>query len=194
MNLAEFIDEIQTDPVTGKQYFTEICNYLLFGAERRHDLFSDEDFKKCQSFLQPALRPMFDIHYLGSVQQIDHEDNLALVESDLRHSLMKVLDLARANQLNNWVNVFTKCISLLDAEPENNWFITLLTKTGYSKAAIQVLTAAFESDVFGTMGSWNDVVCSDMEEYNRLTANLFQTVQQSVRTAINSNAENTDNY
>ncbi len=185
MNLAEFLDAIQENKTSGKAWLVEACNLLLSGAEHRKDLFSADDYVKCQDLVRPALVPEYDISFIATVPHVDPSNDVGIARTNLKSCLTQVRDLARANELGNWVQVFDKCLSFLETAPSGEWFISLMRATGHSNAAMQLLSASIEADVFGGMGSWNDVVTSNMEEYQRLTGSLFQAVQQGFRTAIN---------
>ncbi len=186
MELRDFLNEVQGDVSNGKMRFQEICNLLLFGAEHRLDLFSQEDYHKCQDLVYPALKPAYNIQHIASVPEIDLQDDVQREQTNLKDCLIQVMNFASVNDLSNWANVFKDNISLLSEEPPENWYITLFKETNYSKPAMQLLTAAIESDVFGGMGTWNDVGASNMEEYHRVTENLFQAVHRAFRAAINS--------
>lgn len=58
-----------------------------------------------------------------------------------------------------------------------------------SLEARQLFAAASRSWVFGGMGSWNDMYLADPEarkEYDRISENLFEAIQQALMSAVNS--------
>ena len=56
--------------------------------------------------------------------------------------------------------------------------------------AVQLANAAIASDVFGGMGSWNDLGFDgpDAQAYEELSNRLLQAMKSAFRAAINSSA------
>lgn len=89
-----------------------------------------------------------------------------------------------------WTAWFTAAMQLLEADqPQAPFHNDMLPKRGYSLAARQLLAAATQANVFGGMGSWNDIGFADKTvhiEYEQVTRNLYEAVKLSFVAAVNA--------
>lgn len=132
------------------------------------------------------------IHYYYLAKEIPKRKlKLTSVETAklfLKEILSDLVKFTSTKELANWKAVFENAILCLNTEnisqlisddhfPENT----------YGLEAKQIITAVDHAWVFGGMGSWSDVVnVNDYDLYQRLTANLYDTLCKSIASAINS--------
>ena len=65
----------------------------------------------------------------------------------------------------------------------------LLPDTGFSLEARQILASAAQADVFGGMGSWNDMGFEQVDtqrEYKKVTKELYEAIKLDIIMASNS--------
>lgn len=90
----------------------------------------------------------------------------------------------------SWAGWFTKALALLESgTPEPPFHPDMLPAGSYPPAARQILAAAVQANVFGGMGSWNDISFADPQmqlEYQSVTAALYEAVKTSTVIASNS--------
>lgn len=97
-----------------------------------------------------------------------------------------------------WAKYFSETQRLLECPDVNlpeSAFKTngLLPDTCYSHESRLLLEAADKSDVFGGMGSWNDVVLesSEMNDlYKEYSRDLFEAFCDTVETVVNAGIQN----
>lgn len=85
-----------------------------------------------------------------------------------------------------WADGFEHARALLDAAPLPERMSALYGASGMSPTALRLLTAAASADVFGGMGSWNDLGFGDEEEYGRVSAALFERLEPGLLAAVNA--------
>ena len=121
--------------------------------------------------------------------------NVEAVQIDFRQKLEAAEAFAQSSEgAQSWAKVFTDARQLLtDAAPQPPYHADILPPDGYSLPARQLLAAAAQTDVFGGMGSWNDLGFSDKSvqaEYEQVTRELYEAVKLSFVAAVNSFDEN----
>ncbi|MGC9779751.1 MAG: hypothetical protein HZR80_10955 [Candidatus Heimdallarchaeota archaeon] len=106
----------------------------------------------------------------------------------LKEILNDLVEFTKKNELTNWIEVFQNALNYLSIENPSKLIEDDYLPTGcYSLEAKQILAACDQAWVFGGIGSWNDVVhVHDYDLYRRLTANLYDTLCNSIVSAINS--------
>jgi hypothetical protein len=78
---------------------------------------------------------------------------------------------------------------LASPQPTMSYYRDVLPQRGYVLAARQLLAAATEADLFGGMGSWNDLVFDEPNakaEYEAVSDRLFEGVIGATVAAVNS--------
>ncbi|MHA1124723.1 MAG: hypothetical protein ACTSO7_03370 [Candidatus Heimdallarchaeota archaeon] len=132
------------------------------------------------------------MHYYYLAKEIDKRPiKIASLETArlfLKEVLSDLVKFTSTKELTNWKSVFEKASSFLGNEKLSELISSeLFPADCYGLEAKQVLTAVDNAWVFGGMGSWSDVVhVNDYDLYQRLTANLYDTLCKSVASAINS--------
>jgi len=118
--------------------------------------------------------------------------DLGQVKAYLRQALEEAEAFALLPEANStgWAEWFTKAQALLESEaPIPPFHPDMLPAQGYSLEARRVLAAATQANVFGGMGSWNDLGFSDPElqsRYQSVTARLYEIVKIAFVMASNS--------
>lgn len=126
------------------------------------------------------------------VEHYDEEDERISV-SELSSKLAKILneigDFAVAIGCSEWKKWFDKGRAALESDADQ---ATSILPKIYSPEARRLIAAAREAWVFGGMGWWNDsppYMARDAgkeEEYDRLTAELYETIMKCTQASVNS--------
>ncbi len=103
----------------------------------------------------------------------------------LRAALERIRDYAARAGHGNWEGVFAKALSLLEDDPSAGGFATLFQGCGLAPGALRLLSASVAADVFGGMGSWNDLG-DDTDDYRTASEALFRELAPSLQVAVNS--------
>ena len=123
--------------------------------------------------------------------------DLETVRGYLRQNLEAARDFSERGKdaAAPWAAWFTAALRLLEAsDPQPPFHVDMLPRYGYSLAARQLLAAATQANVFGGMGSWNDLGFADnvrQAEYVQGTKDLYEAVKMSFVAAVNSYLEKT---
>lgn len=124
-------------------------------------------------------------HPRDTVEQAD----LCVIHDRLRSVLGEIRAFAVKHDLEGFANCFARGLEDLGSEsPENGFHKELLNASLLPVSAIQLLSAAQSSWVFGGMGSWNDLGFDgqDQARYERLSEELYIVVNQAIVAAANS--------
>ncbi|MEW4370753.1 hypothetical protein [Paenibacillus kandeliae] len=131
--------------------------------------------------------------YSGSQQAGHAFVPLAEMTSQLRKALEQVATLAEEIGEAFWkTNFFDPALQLLDGDKTKTAKYAFELPPVYSEEAWRLLNAVYKSWVFGGMGSWNDSTPGMAyehgkgAEYERYSAELYEALLQSARTAVNS--------
>ncbi|WP_345949270.1 hypothetical protein ABDD95_20705 [Mucilaginibacter sp. PAMB04274] len=112
------------------------------------------------------------------------------VHDTLYDVLIEIKAFAVEHQLSNWANIFNNAIDLLNgSKPASNLFGGSVNENDYDQPALRLLYAAMSSDVFGGMGSWNDLGFEKPEEnqrYGDLSYSLYGHMNRALLSSINS--------
>ncbi|XXF78075.1 hypothetical protein P2318_34280 [Myxococcaceae bacterium GXIMD 01537] len=120
------------------------------------------------------------------------EHDVPAARAALASALEAAQDFAQRHGLASWRKHFHRCLLRLSLEPQPLDDVTeLLLLNALPTPAVQLAACALSSDVFGGMGSWNDLPFSDgaaQAEYQALSTRLFSAVHAAVRASVNSSA------
>ena len=103
----------------------------------------------------------------------------------LKAALEGVRRVAGAKGAAPWRDHFSACLSMLDARPSASHPMTKLLSP-LAPEAIALVTAALSSDVFGAMGSWNDVPFAKDADYRTASDALHAAILPAVIAGVNS--------
>ncbi len=115
--------------------------------------------------------------------------DLRVIRERFHGVLVEIRAFAVKQDLAGFANCFTKGLDDLDSEsPANGFHKELLNASLLPVSAIQLLSAAQSSWVFGGMGSWNDLGFDGQDQaiYERLSEELYTVVNQAIVAAANS--------
>lgn len=108
---------------------------------------------------------------------------------EFKDVLQKIEIFANEIKFKNFAEIFRASYDYLanEDEPEGADFMKK-DFPGISNEALKMLMAASRADVFGGMGSWNDVGYEEDkdEEYHRLSGILYAQIQKAVMFAVNN--------
>ncbi len=138
-----------------------------------------------------ARKEVMSYYYLFLSDVLLGEFNFPSLEMSklyLKEILNDLVTFTIKNELANWTTVFKKALRSLDSKKASDLIAPDILPSGcYSLAARQVLSACAIAWVFGGMGSWNDVThVHDYDLYRRLSANLYNTICDSIVSVVNS--------
>ena len=113
------------------------------------------------------------------------------VKNKLAHTLDEITDFAYKQNFQYWAEIFEKSRDVLDSvSPEGNYYHNdLIPLDNYSLTAKQILFSAGTAWVFGGMGSWNDLGCSneeDSEIYEKLSKELYSIIIEAIIAGTNT--------
>jgi hypothetical protein len=119
------------------------------------------------------------------------ERDVGACRAALASALEAVREFSERQELKYWSKHFRRCLLRLSLEPQPlEDVLELLLLVGVPVPAVQLVNAAMASDVFGGMGSWNDMAFdgADAEQYQRLSNRLLLAVKAALRVGLNSSA------
>ena len=122
---------------------------------------------------------------IGGSDQAD----LQVLRENFRNVLEEIKAFAMKKNLAGFANCFARGLEDLGGGSSANGFHKeLLNASILPSSAIQLLSAAQSSWVFGGMGSWNDLGFDgqDQETYERLSEALYTMANQAIVAAANS--------
>jgi len=106
----------------------------------------------------------------------------------LKEILSDLIKFTSTKELENWKNVFENAsLNLINENLSELINKEYFPADCYGLEAKQIFSAVDQAWVFGGMGSFSDVVqVNDYDLYQRLSANLYDTLCKSIASAINS--------
>ncbi|MHA1908468.1 MAG: hypothetical protein ACW98Y_14300 [Candidatus Thorarchaeota archaeon] len=151
--------------------------------------------EESQLYMRQSESGSFKDHFVLLEEKWGHLESGHSSIEDSRKRLNRVLkqisDFAgKFEYSKHWVSNFENARkALFDFEPQEE--DEYLPSGLYSKEARQLLETAFRSDVFGGMGSWNDLAFSgdDQEEYGSLSEDLYDAMSNALVSGVNSYPE-----
>jgi hypothetical protein len=121
---------------------------------------------------------------------LDKQTSVDNTKNELAISLNKIMAFASKHGLEHWANVFKKAkANLNSSHPAMDYYKDCIIEDQFSLKSKQLLFSASIADVFGGMGSWNDMMFSNPEEEKlnqELSADLYDKINQSITVAVNS--------
>lgn len=121
----------------------------------------------------------------------DKQADLGILRDNLDRTLQEIAVFAFKQNLKSFGKIFDDSRkTLTSVAPQEDYYHKDLVKLEhYSVRAKQILFAAASAWVFGGMGSWNDLGFDnkdDNEQYERLSTQLFDCINDSLVGSINS--------
>ena len=97
------------------------------------------------------------------------------------------IEFSKKTNLTEFVNIFQKCLDILDDKDCSLERKNGLTMPKISNDKLKLFEAASNADVFGGMGSWNDVVFNGSlgDEYQKLSDELFKQYKLAILYTVN---------
>ncbi|MFL5344913.1 MAG: hypothetical protein ACJ8AT_08965 [Hyalangium sp.] len=153
-----------------------------------------EESVKWNTFFTPAPGSSslsFEYVPVDPGQAASAERDLTSCRARLASALEAVRGFAERQDLKYWSKHFRRCLLRLSLEPQPlEDVLELLLLNGLPVPAIQLVSAAMAADVFGGMGSWNDLGFDgpDAQVYEELSNRLLLAMKAAFRAGINSSA------
>jgi len=115
--------------------------------------------------------------------------SIDIAKHNLSVSLTNIIAFALRENQNTWAKIFERAHkNLTDHSPVVDYYEDFISPNSLSLQAKQLLFSASVADVFGGMGSWNDIGYKTKEanELNsKLSADLFDKMNEAVVAAMN---------
>ena len=110
---------------------------------------------------------------------------------DLSAALAAIEEFAATNKQDRWAGIFKKAFETLNnPKPNIDYYKDFIINDQYSVPRKQLLFSASLADVFGGIGSWNDILYSNIEANKisiQLSADLYDKINAAVVAAVNNN-------
>ena len=176
-----------------------IPRFMSSGADIEYSSSGEEgpdeaDVDTWNAFFSPSSAPSslsFELLYAGPGSEADLERDLDSARASLASALKAIQEFAHAQGLRSWEKHFRRALLRLSLEPQPlEDLVELLLLNALPTPAIQLALAAAASDVFGGMGSWNDMSFDGQtgELYVSLSDRLFSSTRSALRTSLNRSA------
>jgi hypothetical protein len=133
----------------------------------------------------------FEYLYAGPGSEAELERALDAARASLASTLEAARDFAHKQGLRSWDKHFRRSLLRLSLEPQPlEDLVELLQLNALPTPAVQLALCAASADVFGGMGSWNDMAYEGDtgELYTRLSDRLLASVKTALRAALNQSA------
>lgn len=156
-----------------------------------HEVDTDETVK-WNTFFAPAPGSSslsFEYLFVGAGEPAPTEPGVSTCRASLASALEAVQSFAGKQGLKSWSKHFRRCLLRLSLEPQPlEDLVELLLINGLPVPAVQLVNAALAADVFGGMGSWNDLAFDgpDALEYQQLSNRLLGAMKAAFRAGLNS--------
>ncbi len=179
------------------QYIVE--RFIAVGADIEFSSSGDEGPEAAQveqwnAFFatSPAsAHPSFEYLYAGSSDAAELEQDLDSARASLASTLEALQDFTRSQRLHPWSKRFRRALLRLSLEPQPlDDLVELLQLNELPTPAIQLAFCASSADVFGGVGSWNDMTFEGelLERYLQLSDQLLASAQAALRASLNRSA------
>jgi hypothetical protein len=138
---------------------------------------------------------IWDIEYNGELDDTINpvRPDISACAQRLIAALERIEAFARVQQIEGWGDWFAEARQLSEAEnPQPPYHPDMLPEVGFGEPARRLLAMATRAEVFGGMGSWNDLAFAAREEedeYNRLSETLYSAVLAAFVAAVNAELE-----
>lgn len=110
---------------------------------------------------------------------------------DLSTALTSIEEFATNSKQDRWASIFKKALDALNnPKPNIDYYKDFIISEQYSLPRKQLLFSASLADVFGGIGSWNDILYSNIEQNKvniQLSADLYDKINAAVVAAVNNN-------
>jgi hypothetical protein len=174
---------LPTDPIN-KLCSKNDCNWVIIAEkEENYDIWI-----RTESYKQGINKSIY--HILVENFELPEIKILSLDTTKLylTEIFTDLIEFTKRNKLQNWEKIFQNAKDYLSNTNSNDLLAEgYLPEDCFSLETQQILAACDMAWVFGGMGSWNDLSSvDDYDLYNRLTANLWDTLCKSIAAAINS--------
>lgn len=119
---------------------------------------------------------------VSNQQTANMQFDLSELKNKLSATLTDITDLAYKENMQDWAKRFEKANQILESPaPEKEYYHKdLIVLKNYPLRSRQLIFATGEAWVFGGMGWWNDNAFNDKERYERLTQQLYETINYSI--------------
>jgi len=138
---------------------------------------------------------IWDVDYRGRrmFEAAPPPSNMADAAERLKAALTRAAAFATDQGIDEWAALFDAALKLGDApDPVPPYHPDMFPPTAYGRPARRLLAMATRSDVFGGMGSWNDLGFEPggaTLEYEEISAELYATVAAAFMAAVNGPIE-----
>jgi len=137
----------------------------------------------------PDFGPIFRYSVRGSVDRLPPSPRLDAQAERLAAALADIHRFASAQGIEPWAGYFEQVRGLLGTAPlEADPAARALLACALPEKRVRLAAAALHADVFGGMGSWNDLGFPDNTEYDAVSERLYKELNPSLQAAVNDDA------
>jgi hypothetical protein len=133
----------------------------------------------------PDFGPIFDFRYVETRDDLPLFSDASAAFAGLATALDAIAAFAEAQKLDGWDGFFRTARAALDQPSGDELVRDLFGDADLSPRSLRLLDAAWKSDAFGGMGSWNDLMPDDADGYQRVSQALFEAIPPALEAALN---------
>jgi len=181
-----FVQSFTDDKIEELMLLWDLC----FSGEDAGKIYAEFDvfFKDYQN---PNTKVTYVYQSLGEVEVsesfLSALLNVKLRRIEFQKALGAIRDFAMSRKAEKWALHFQKLYSKLDGVGEDSDdLLDLFKQCGMEGEAQILFNASIRSDVFGGMGSWNDVHFSDDPEYTQVSQDFYRELYLAVSACVNA--------
>lgn len=128
----------------------------------------------------PAV-PRFEFTNRGRVDGVPPKLDVNAISKELQSQLSKASAFAATKNLEQWSSHFRACAQIVtNGTGQADPMLGIFDECGWPKPAVNLLAGVVRSWVFGGKGSWNDVSLNADAEYQELSTQLLERVQDGI--------------
>jgi hypothetical protein len=162
----------------------EIWDLCISNESIDVSLYSEWD-KFCAKHSNSETRIVYKMCYIGNIGHLPEKRNFETERNNHIQILRKLEDFSLKMNAKMWAKHFACVRNIIENNTfELNGFAQIFKKCGLSDKAISLIEASLRSDVFGGMGSWNDVPFINASDYVSLSNKLFLQIFYSIIAAL----------
>ncbi len=196
--VAQLEEQLAPRAPADMQYIVE--RFMAVGADIEYSASGDEgpeaeQVEQWNAFFSTSsspTHPSYEYLYAGTSDVAGLEQDLDSARASLASTLEALQDFTHSQRLHSWNKLFRRSLLRLSLEPQPlDDLVELLQLNGLSTPAIQLAFCASSADVFGGVGSWNDMAFEGEsgERYLQLSDQLLASVKAALRSSLNRSVE-----
>lgn len=155
---------------------------LCFAGENSMAIYQEWD-RYTREYSNPDKRSRYEFELVDKLQA----DKTDWMNQDhgFPQALEAIRDYAARMDPHGWAKHFNALLEMLKSgKAEMDGYLEIFQDCGASEKQLCLIGTALRSDVFGGMGSWNDVPFMQDPEYGKVSESLFKALYQNISFAV----------